>query len=89
MKKKKISQYIAPIITLLENFLCPVNCAKFPTGIGSFYPDSLKKIPWTEESGGLQFMGSQESDMTEHSKTHPDSYPRVNVGLISICYGGY
>ena len=23
------------------------------------------KIPWTEEPGGLQFMGSQESDMTE------------------------
>ena len=22
-------------------------------------------IPWTEEPGGLQFMGSQESDMTE------------------------
>ena len=25
------------------------------------------KIPWTEEPGGLQSMGSQESDMTEHS----------------------
>ena len=23
------------------------------------------RIPWTEESGGLQSMGSQESDMTE------------------------
>ena len=23
------------------------------------------KIPWTEEPGGLQSMGSQESDMTE------------------------
>ena len=23
------------------------------------------KIPWTEEPGGLQYMGSQESDMTE------------------------
>ena len=23
------------------------------------------KIPWTEEAGGLQSMGSQESDMTE------------------------
>ena len=22
------------------------------------------KIPWTEEPGGLQYMGSQESDMT-------------------------
>ena len=31
------------------------------------------KIPWTEESGGLQSMGSQESDMTEplaHAHTH-------------------
>ena len=24
------------------------------------------KIPWTEEPGGLQSMGSQEFDMTEH-----------------------
>ena len=23
------------------------------------------RIPWTEEPGGLQFMGSQESDTTE------------------------
>ena len=25
------------------------------------------EIPWTEEPGGLQFMGSQESDTTEHA----------------------
>ena len=25
------------------------------------------EIPWTEEPGGLQFMGSQESDRTEHA----------------------
>ena len=32
------------------------------------------RIPWTEEPGGLQIMGSQESDMieaTERSHTHP------------------
>ena len=28
------------------------------------------KIPWTEEPGGLQFMGSQESDMTERLHFH-------------------
>ena len=32
------------------------------------------KIPWTEEHGGLQSMGSQESDMTKplsrHTHTH-------------------
>ena len=27
------------------------------------------KIPWTEEPGGLQSMGLQESDMTEHQCT--------------------
>lgn len=26
-----------------------------------------RKIPWTEERGSLQFMGSQESGMREHS----------------------
>ena len=29
------------------------------------------RIPWTEEPGGLQFMGSQkESDTTGHTYTH-------------------
>ena len=28
------------------------------------------KIPWTEEPGGLQSMGSQESDMTEGVSAH-------------------
>jgi len=28
------------------------------------------EIPWIEESGGLQSMGSQESDMTEHAHTY-------------------
>ena len=28
------------------------------------------RIPWTEEPGGLQSMGSQESDMTERLNTH-------------------
>ena len=27
------------------------------------------EIPWTEESGGLQCMWLQESDMTEHART--------------------
>ena len=28
------------------------------------------EIPWTEEPGGLQSMGSQELDMAEHACTH-------------------
>ena len=28
------------------------------------------KVPWTEEPGGLQSMGSQESDMTERFPFH-------------------
>ena len=31
------------------------------------------RIPWTEEPGGLQSTGSQESDMTEHACTQPTS----------------
>ena len=27
------------------------------------------RTPWTEEPGGLQSVGSQESDLTEHSQT--------------------
>ena len=34
--------------------------------MGSFSQSSILawEIPWTEEPGGLQLMGSQESDMT-------------------------
>ena len=33
------------------------------------------RIPWTEESGGLQSMGHRESDMTEWlTYTHTQSY---------------
>ena len=28
------------------------------------------RIPWTEEPGGLQSIGSQREDMTEHPHTH-------------------
>ena len=28
------------------------------------------KIPWTEKPGGLESMGSKESDMTEYVHTH-------------------
>ena len=28
------------------------------------------RVPWTEEPGGLQFMGSQKSDLMEQLSTH-------------------
>ena len=28
------------------------------------------ETPWTEEPGGLQSMGSQELDVTQHTHTH-------------------
>ena len=28
------------------------------------------RLPWTEEPGGLQYMGLQESDMTEQLSAH-------------------
>ena len=31
------------------------------------------EIRWTEEPGGLQSMGSEESDMTEFTYTHTDT----------------
>ena len=35
------------------------------------------KIPWTEELGRLQFMGSQESDMTLATKPPPPHHPNT------------
>ena len=38
------------------------------------------KIPWTEEPGGLQSMGPQESNMTEHTHTH--TQPLVTKKIV-------
>ena len=35
-------------------------------GNGNLLHILVWEIPWTEESGGLQSVGSQDSDMTEH-----------------------
>ena len=32
------------------------------------------EIPWTEELGGLQSVGSQEPDTTEHAHTHTHTH---------------
>ena len=40
------------------------------------------RIPWTEEPGGLQSMGSQELDMTERLSAHKDPRGYVNSLLF-------
>ena len=54
------------------------------------------RIPWTEGSGGLQSVGSQEPDTTEHSPLPPPIYPALPflVGAASqshlrVCIPGY
>ena len=45
------------------------------------------RIPWTEEPGMLQSMGSQESDMTERLSTHSTNEYSSLVRLkYSICF---
>ena len=44
------------------------------------------EIPWTEEPGGLQFMGSQESDMTEQLSIYVCVYDGSAI-LLSILLG--
>ena len=39
-------------------------------GNGNPLQDSCLEIPWTEEPGGLQSMGSQRVRMPEHACTH-------------------
>ena len=43
-------------------------------------------IPWTEEPGGLQSMGSQESDMTELAHTTQQTYLK---DIFSFCVTTY
>jgi len=44
------------------------------------------RIPWTEEPGGLQSMGSQESDMTELAHTTQQTYLK---DIFSFCVTTY
>ena len=39
------------------------------------------KIPWTEEPGGLQSMGSQESDTTQRLNYHHHHYKLVLASI--------
>ena len=34
--------------------------------------------PWTEEAGGLQSVGSQEFNRTEHAHTHTHTYTHIH-----------
>ena len=43
------------------------------------------KILWTEESGRLQSMGLQESDMTEQLSTHKHNF-QVTVNMCVFLY---
>ena len=36
-------------------------------------------IPWTEEPGGLQSMGSQRSDTTESAYTHTHTHTHTTI----------
>ena len=40
------------------------------------------KIPGTEEPGGLQFMGSQESDMTARTQSCPFTDKKTKTGVL-------
>ena len=46
------------------------------------------EIPWTEEPSGLQSMGSQESDATDHEHEHVQEIKRGrwnNLPYLSVC----
>ena len=40
------------------------------------------RIPWTEEPGGLQSMGHQESDTTERLSTHLHTHIHTHIFLL-------
>ena len=45
------------------------------------------EIPWTEESGELQSMGSQESDTTERLKHHHQGKPGdICIPMVDSCW---
>ena len=46
------------------------------------------RIPWTEEPGGLQFMGSQESDMTEWLSMHGSLILSFLGNLHTVIHSG-
>ena len=48
----------------------PVSGRSPVEGNGNPLQNSCLKIPWTEDPGGLQFMGLQKVDTTERLSTH-------------------
>ena len=44
------------------------------------------RIPWTEEPGSLQFMGSQESDTTQLLKHHDIFKGHNETNVLNVCY---
>ena len=48
------------------------------------------KIQWTEESGGLQSMGSQRSEKTKHTQnTHTHTHTQTQIQLYSASKSKY
>ena len=41
------------------------------------------EIPWSEEPGGLQPMGLQESDMTQRTYTHTHTHTHTHQLLLT------
>ena len=55
-------------------------------GMETHYSILAWRIPWTEEPGRLQSVGSQESDMTEHAHTTQQTYLKH---IFSFCVTTY
>ena len=63
-------------------------------GMATYSSILAKRIPWTEEPGGLQSVGCRESDMTDYHYTYcndaisPQEHPKyTSLGLLEAKTG--
>ena len=63
---------------------------RFPgEGIATYSSILAWEIPWTEDPGGLQSVGSQEPDMTERQSTHihAHAYMHTHTQMFHASFG--
>ena len=82
------------LLAILAGFIClllclgemlggfPVGCQCLEEGRASHSSVLVRRIPCTEDPGGLQSMGSKESDRTEQARSEMVGRPHSSVCLI-------
>ena len=63
-----VAQMVKNLPAVQEMWVRSLGWEDLMKGMATHFSILAWRIPWTEEPGGLQFMGSKESDTAEHTR---------------------